>query len=312
VALNDALLLALCRQQGGSFHSLNPKDDIEQAVTSLGKTLGQPVLLDLQLSEGWEIADAKIPNLYAGQIHYLSARSSNGRPLELAARTPSLENVKIQFQRQTATIDAPYLHWCRSRIDRLVAEGNERAAVALSVESNLICRLTAFVAWDESERVTVASQHLVQPSMSVNGMMFCLADVAAAPAAGAFAKRSRGVRRLFDTVAALAEELPPLRERAALDELELKRELSDICHRTGVPDWQSLVKTILDWIAEASGAERSRRFEALNRLIEEIKVQASQLERLRKQADAARQQIHQLLKMFVDAFSVKSDVRRSD
>ena len=83
------------------------------------------------------------------------------------------------------------------------------------------------------------------------------------------------------------------------------------------PDWQSLVKTILDWIAEANGAERLRRIEALNRLIAEIKVQASQLERLRspqeqKQADEARQQIHALLKSFVDAFSVQSDVRRSD
>src|SRR5438034_864644 len=83
------------------------------------------------------------------------------------------------------------------------------------------------------------------------------------------------------------------------------------------PDWQSLVKTILDWIAEANGAERLRRIEALNRLIAEIKVQASQLERLRspqeqKQADEARQQIHALLKSFVDAFSVKSEVRRSD
>ncbi len=213
-------------------------------------------------------------------------------------------------------MDAPYLHWCRSRIDRLVAEGNEKAAVALSVESNLICRLTAFVAWDESERVTVASQHLVQPSMSVDGMMFRAARGAAAPAAGVADKRYRGGGRLFEA-AELAEKLPPLRQTAARDELELKRELSDICHQAGVPDWQSLVKMILDWIAEASGAERSRRIEALKRLIEEIKVQASQLERLRspqqqKQADEARQQIHQLLKSFVDAFSVKSEVRRSD
>ena len=139
----------------------------------------------------------------------------------------------------------------------------------------------------------------------------------AGPAAVAFAKRSpRGGGRLFDTCDELAEELSPLRERAAHDELELKRELSDICHRTGVPDWQSLVKTILDWIAEASGAERSRRIEALHRLIAEIKVQASQLERLRspqeqKQADATRQQIHQLLKSFVDASSMKNEVRRS-
>ena len=53
------------------------------------------------------------------------------------------------------------------------------------------------------------------------------------------------------------------------------------------------MKTILDWIAEASGAERSRRIEALNRLIEELKVRALQLERLRspqrqKQADEHR------------------------
>src|SRR5882672_2495223 len=75
VALNDSLLLALCRQQGGTFHSLNPNDDIEMAVLTLGKTLGQPVLLDIGLADGWEIADAHIPSLYAGQIHYLSARA---------------------------------------------------------------------------------------------------------------------------------------------------------------------------------------------------------------------------------------------
>src|SRR4029078_13581342 len=44
VALNDSLLLALSRQQGGTFHSLNPGDDIEQAGTALGKTTGGPVL----------------------------------------------------------------------------------------------------------------------------------------------------------------------------------------------------------------------------------------------------------------------------
>ena len=73
----------------------------------------------------------------------------------------------------------------------------------------------------------------------------------------------------------------------------------------------------LSRLAEANGAERLRRIEALKRLIETIKVQASQLERLRslqeqKQANEARQQIHELLKSFVDAFSVKSEVRRSD
>ena len=108
------------------------------AACCLGKTLGQPVLLDLQLSDGWEAADAVIPNLYAVQVHYLSARSPNGQPLELRGRGASSQPVRMQFERQAQTLDAPYLHWCRSRIQRLIAEGKDGDAVALSVKSNLI------------------------------------------------------------------------------------------------------------------------------------------------------------------------------
>ncbi len=313
VALNDSLLLALCRQQGGTFHSLNPNDDIEQAVTALGQTLGQPVLLDLRLSDGWELADARIPNLYAGQIHYLSARSSNGRPLELTARTAASQPVKIQFERQTATVDAPYLHWCRARLQRLVAEGNDGAAVALSIKSNLICELTAFIAWDESEKVPIASHQLVQPSMDVHDVR-CgfVSDAALAAGAGRmFVKRLRrgALFREFGSVS-LTEGALPLLETAALDELELKRELSDICHRTAVADWQPFVKAIFDWIAEASGAERSRRIELLNSLLEGIKVLAMRIQQLRSpqeqnQLDEAREQIHHLLKSFVDRLPVR-------
>ena len=326
VALNDALLLALCRQQGGTFHSLNPNDDIEQAVTALGQTLGQPVLLDLQLSDGWEIADARIPNLYAGQIHYLSARSSNGRPLELAARTPSLNATKIQFQRQAAAIEAPYLHWCRSRIDRLVAENREQAAIALSVESNLICRLTAFIAWDESEKVTVASQQLVQPNMEVGrGDLKCcmapttmeeLADEVPLFRARSMSKSSQSgglFRRLFRGAAGPPDE-KIIREQSMPDELMLKRDLSDLCHRTGVPDWEPMVKAIFDWIAESSGAERSRRMESVMHLLMKLQVHDLRLTQLRtpqdqKRADDLRQEMHEFLKTFVDALPVKNGAR---
>jgi Ca-activated chloride channel family protein len=311
VALNDSLLLALCRQQGGTFHSLNPKDNIEQAVTALGKTLGQPVLLDLQLSDGWELADAMIPNLYAGQIHYLSARSSDGKPLELHARSAASQPVKIQFQRQTATFDVPYLHWCRSRIQRLVAEGKDSAAVALSVKSNLICPLTAFIAWDESENVPIATHELVQPSLELTELKFCLSAPTAMPRARFLTKSSLG-QDLFDRLVQLdaEEQLAELCEEVAANELDLRRELSEICHKTGVANWQPLLKAIFDWIAETSGAERSRRLKALNRLVEEIKLQANSYDRSltsqkQPEIEAARERIHQLLKNFVDKLSVK-------
>lgn len=313
IALNDSLLLALSRQQGGTFHSLNPSDDIEQAVTSLGKTLGQPVLLDLHLPEGWEPAEATIPNLYAGQIHYLSVRASNGKALELSARGASSQPLKIQFERQAATFDAPWLHWCRSRIQRLVAERNESAAVALSIKSNLICPLTAFVAWDESEKVPIATQALVQPGMELLDKLCCWDGAAAATShmigGESTARMARGLRASFlSKRAASASEA--LQEPAAPDELELKRELSDICHRTGVQDWEPMVKAIFDWIAEVSGAERLQRLEALERLVGKLRVQAQHYDQSnalqqQKQMEEIGGRIHQMLKQFVDRLPVR-------
>jgi Ca-activated chloride channel family protein len=317
VALNDSLLLALCRQQGGTFHSLNPNDDIEAAVTSLGKTLGQPVLLELKLADGWEAADAVIPNLYAGQIHYLSARSSHGQPLGLCARTATSEPVKIQFEQQAAPFAAPYLHWCRSRIQRLVAEGKASAAVALSVKSNLICPLTAFIAWDESEKVTIATHDLVQPSFELADQLCCLSAPArqfgrvAAPRArhGRFLGFEQYRVNRHEADAGAAEGLPPLRQAAVRDEVDMKRKLSDLCHQLGLADWQPLVKAIFDWVAEATGPERAQRLEKLNRLLEEIEALATVTDLLRAsqpgQSDQIRDKIHRQLKEFVDALPAK-------
>ncbi len=321
VALNDSLLLALARQQGGTFHSMNPNDNIQQAVTALGKTLGQPVLLDA--SAGWELADPRIPNLYAGQIHFVSARSRDGKLPELTARGPSSETLRIQFERQPGTVEAPYLHWCRTRMQRLIAEGDEKGAVALSVESNLICGLTAFIAWDESEKVPVASHLLVQPSLEPLDTWLCSTMGSTPDAVGQVkGRRPRGglLHRLFNAVA--AEEQAPLREAMPREEKELVRELTDICDRIGGTDWKPLLKALFDWIAEATGAERLRRIEALDRLVQEIKIHSARIDASRQglerrekskaglrpqqqnQFEDAKRQIHQLLKSFAENLPV--------
>ena len=318
VALNDSLLLALCRQQGGTFHSLNPNDDIERAVTALGTALGQPVLLDLRVSAGWEIAEAAIPNLYAGQIHYLSARSSSNKPLELSARGASSQPVNIQFKTDRTTMDAPYLHWCRSRIQRLAAEGKESDAIELSVRSNLVCPLTAFIAWDESEKVPVATHELVQPDLMLFGAsQFCLSeltDMSWAPERESLLAKPK-TPGLFKKLFRRARGAQPSPQQAvAVDELKLKRELSDICHKSGITGWEPLVKAIFDWIAEASGAERTRRLQVLNPFVEEIRIQAMLLEDLRieemrglarpEKMEQVRENIHELLNAFVENLPV--------
>ena len=178
--LNDALLQALTRQQGGSFHSLHPKDDIREAVTALGCTLRQPILLDLQLSNGWETADHRIPDLYAGQVHYACARRTGSAELTLTAQDPVGKPVVMTFHTAESHSDAPYLQWCKTRIQRLLAEDPQsKPAIELSKAANLICELTAFVAWDEKEKVAVAGRELVQPSLefeTLGKVRFCMAS----------------------------------------------------------------------------------------------------------------------------------------
>jgi hypothetical protein len=171
-----------------------------------------------------------------------------------------------------------------------VAEGNEEEAIALSMVSNLICPLTAFIAWDESEKVVVASHHLVQPSMSLDQVAYKRGVFSAG---GTLAKRCLGAAFQYsycDHDADETERLRSLPETPRADALELKRELSDLCHRLGVSDWEQLVKAIFDWIARADSKEQPQRIELISRFLEKIE---------QKSAD----EIHRLLKAFVDGLS---------
>jgi Ca-activated chloride channel family protein len=159
--LNDSLLLDLVRQQGGTFHALEPSEDVAGRVTQLGRTLRQPVLTGLQVSEGWELAAGAMPNLYAGQTHLVSVRSQGApesKRLTVAARDHRNQPVKLNFKLAAVTEAAPRLRWCKERLVSLAAKDDKAAAIALSRESNLLCPLTAFVAWDNQEKVAVAAQ----------------------------------------------------------------------------------------------------------------------------------------------------------
>jgi len=78
---------------------------------------------------------------------------------------------------QPAAGDAPSKHWGKNRIQTLISAGETASATELSVKFNLICPLTAFIAWDESEKVAVASHALTQPVLEVesfgDAMHFC-------------------------------------------------------------------------------------------------------------------------------------------
>jgi Ca-activated chloride channel family protein len=269
-ALNDALLLAMCRQQGGAFHSLHPNDDIKSAVTKLGKMLGQPALLDLELAEGWECADAKIPNLYAGQILYLSARGEREKPLELTGRTPSGERVRLKFEMEASSDETPYLQWCKSRIQQSLALGQRTEAIALSLSSNLLCPLTAFVAWDESEKVVVSRHDLAQPSMELSDLF-----------QAGMVEISRTCRPALslDGITATTRFCSP-RPRASGGEMDIVPQLYDACLKMGGNACLPSYFEVVERLTRFSGDQLGRAIEMVKRFIQALELCAKLRETL--------------------------------
>jgi Ca-activated chloride channel family protein len=306
-ALNDSLLLALARQQRGTFHSLNPGDDIAKAVTDLARTIRHPVLTGLRLSGDWETAEAQIPPLYCGQVYYLSARNVTSEPLALAARKADGAAAEISVARQVTPREAPYLHWCKHRIQRLIAEDQTAEAVALSEQSNLICPLTAFIAWDETEKVAVATHGLVEPAMvGKTETLFCRLSASHFPDrpsprnACFFAPPPTPAEMLFDA-GPNAAQLDPMslvgrivehlhsdslsysgepftadERRAAFDKV-----LEDIRTRLHHPEWRPLCEAILAWVF-AEPREVIRRSNLLAELLLTLTSRLSEIDTLRQ------------------------------
>src|SRR5262245_40060804 len=63
----------------------------------------------------------------------------------------------------------------KHRIDSLLQGGKDSEAIALAKKANLVCRGTAFIAWDEAEKVPIAQGEVYQPSLrALSALMFSL------------------------------------------------------------------------------------------------------------------------------------------
>jgi hypothetical protein len=171
-AVNDHLLERLAAQNRGFCHLVTPDDDIAGAISALGAKLRQPVLRSLAAPEGWEFAGGPPPDLFAGDALTVPLKGPgmlvNDTAVALGARRPDGTRHELPVKLESATGDIPWLVWTRARLDHLVAGGKQAEAIALAKSANLLCDGTAFVAWDESEKIAVAGPRIdiYQPAMS--------------------------------------------------------------------------------------------------------------------------------------------------
>jgi Ca-activated chloride channel homolog len=164
-AVNEAFLRQLAAQQRGTSVFLTPNDDLVRPIAILGSRLSRPVLTDLALDGGWELADTELPDIYAGQVAFASVRKQGrGLDINVTGRDAEGRPLTVSLEAQSVETNLPKLIWMKHRIESLLQAGKNREAIALAEKANLICRGAAFVAWDDAEKVAVAQDEVYQPS----------------------------------------------------------------------------------------------------------------------------------------------------
>jgi hypothetical protein len=197
--------------------------------------------------------------------------------LEVQARDHRNEPATLGFQLTPVPEAGPRLRWCKERLVSLVAKDDKAGAIRLSCDSNLLCPYTAFVAWDEQERVAVAEHRLVQPALvsashrtaavGSRGMRYCLVPPSAPverDECSSLYEEFFGDQSSFSDFACKA-----VHERLTLEERveKLLKEVGEFPHCQAV---LTLLQSLVAWVA--AGLD-TRSEEELTEFLNEMEVQ---------------------------------------
>src|SRR5262249_5805930 len=153
IAVNDAFLKSLARQQHGDCWLRTPDDQITDTITALGDRIRRPVLTDLAIDHGWKPGRATLPDLYARDIVTIPLRGDASQTLQITGLHPGGQTHPLTMEVNATGNEAIKLLWAREKIDALLAAKKPTEAIAVAKEHNLICEGAAFIAWDEAENV---------------------------------------------------------------------------------------------------------------------------------------------------------------
>ena len=160
-ALNDGFLRRLAALGGGTATAVEPGARLEEALTSIGREIGTPLITDVELrGELSDAAPARMPDLFAGRAASAFFRWRGGK-VAVSGRFADGASWQAELEPVQAPLAAIDHLWARARImdleDEFRAAQSERVKqeiVALSVKHMVLTRFTAFVAVDDQ----VASQ----------------------------------------------------------------------------------------------------------------------------------------------------------
>jgi Ca-activated chloride channel family protein len=158
-AVNDSFLTRLARLGGGTSVSVSPGEKLASALKQIAGEIGYPALWDLEAGLPENSPDP-IPDLYQGRS--LSVFFKGELPLEPLLKANGAQGA-VRMHLKPQPVDFPALPrlWAKARIQALedrfrIADQAQKQKIrediiALSLEHQLLCRFTAWLAVDESE-----------------------------------------------------------------------------------------------------------------------------------------------------------------
>jgi Ca-activated chloride channel family protein len=157
-AVNDAFLQRLSALGGGTCSFCVPGEALEQALASIGREIGVPLITELQIKEADLPAPSRPPDLFAGRA---STSFFVGQGLKsVRVQGKFADGAAFNATVNAEEVDLPAIAhlWARARVAELedrfrLGEDVKQEIINLSIKHMLLTRFTAFVVVDESEIV---------------------------------------------------------------------------------------------------------------------------------------------------------------
>lgn len=180
-AVNEGFLRRVASLGGGTATLVEPGAALEDALAAVGREIGNPLVVDLKLSdaEGGKIepaslAPARIPDLFAGRAATVFFRWKNPGRVRVSGRFADGAPFEQTVEGTDIMLPAIAHLWARARVtdleDRYRIEPQSQDAlrkeiIDLSLRHALLTRFTAYMVVDESEVVNAdgTRRKIIQP-----------------------------------------------------------------------------------------------------------------------------------------------------
>lgn len=185
-AVNTGLLRRVAQLGGGTATFVQPGSQIDEALRSVAREIGPPVLTDITIDDAGKCVDQttispkELPDVFAGRAACVFFKVHKHGGIKIKGKLPDGKTFEEKVPATKVKVPAIAQLWAKARIvdleDTMRLQPNNLQAlrndlIALAIEHRLLSRFTAFVAVDHVEIANQSGKRLevTQPVQDPDG-----------------------------------------------------------------------------------------------------------------------------------------------